>query len=119
VTLIPLDATRQAGLTSKMMEDIRKCADPFSRFALHATGYDAKIGKFPKGRGAFYLHDPLAVAAAIDATLVRTEKLPLSIDTEGKFYGRVREKPGNPEIAVAFGLDAGRFFELFLSRLKG
>ena len=64
------------------------------------------------------MHDPLAVGALVDPTLVKKERLLLQIDThEGPDYGHLYESPGGFPVDVCLGVEAKRFLDLFLSRL--
>ena len=75
------------------------------------------------GRRILLMHDPLAVAVALDPTLVETRRAAVDIETAGRLtsgatvvdwegrWGRL----ANTEIAVA--VDAGRFREKFFASL--
>ncbi|MBS3918566.1 MAG: nucleoside hydrolase [Deltaproteobacteria bacterium] len=118
ITLVPLDVTHQVFLTPDWMEErVKPIGNAFSQFVIEATGYDTEAHWF-KNRDAIFLHDPLAVAAVIEPKLVKTEKLPLQVETkEGKYYGKITEFKDGPKIEVGLGVDAERFLEIFLSRL--
>ncbi len=119
ITLVPLDVTHQVFLTPEAMENrILPIANTFSRFVTEATGYDPEAHRFRK-RERVYLHDPLAVGAAIDSSLVKTERLCLTVETEGDTWGKLTEGRDGPEINVCLGVDAERFLDLFVSLLKG
>ncbi len=124
VTLVPLDATHQVPLTAEIMEKLRKTQNPFSRFAVKATGYNPAIRRFRGEREFFYLHDPLAVGVAIDPGLVKKERLSLSVKAEeGEEYGKIQELPPDPDpeklgVDVCLEVAAEKFLELFLSRLE-
>jgi purine nucleosidase len=120
LTLVPLDATHQVPLTPAVMEKrLRTLGNPFSRFVVEATGYEAGGGYFRGRRTAFYLHDPLAVGAVIDPQVVRRERLPISVEAkEGEFYGKIHEVPrGEKKVEVCLGVDREKFLNLFLDRL--
>lgn len=119
MALVPLDATHQVFLTPRWMEEkISPLRTRFSNFLIKATGYDTEIHGF-KNRDAIFLHDPLAVGALIDPTLVKSEILCLNVDTEeGEHWGKLIEVKEGSEINVCLGVDAERFLELFVSRLQ-
>lgn len=119
ITLVPLDVTHQVFLTPQVMgERVKLINNPFSQFLLEATGYDFTIHKF-REKELIYLHDPLAVGVAIDPNLVRTERLSLDVNTqEGEHYGQILEVEERPNIEVCLEVDAKKFLELFLARLK-
>jgi purine nucleosidase len=72
--------------------------------------------------GAF-IHDPLALATAIDPTLVRTEPVTVDVEMEGRLttgetvadWRRVWGRPPNVDVAVE--ADVLRFFERFIERV--
>lgn len=74
--------------------------------------------------GAF-VHDPLALAAALDPSLVRTEALTVDVELEGTLtagetvtdWRRTWGRPANVDIAVE--ADISRFFGLFIERVGG
>ena len=122
ITLVPLDATHQVSLTPGLMEGrVRPLQNSFSQFVIEATGYEASAGHFRGGRKVSYLHDPLAVGAAIDSKLVRKEKLSISVEVkEGELYGKSCEiRGGEKNVEVCLGVDREKFLDLFLTRLKG
>lgn len=119
ITLVPLDVTHQVFLTPSFMEErVKPIGNVFSQFVIEATGYDPDVHHF-RNRESIFLHDPLAVAAVIDPTLVKTEKLCLEVETEeGDQWGKITEANEGTEINVCLGVDAVKFLELFASRLK-
>jgi purine nucleosidase len=122
LTLIPLDATHQVGLTPEIMEErVEPLRNSLSRFLVEATGYDPSEKHFRGGRKVSFLHDPLAVGAVIDPGLVRKEELSVSVEAkEGEFYGRSYEVPrGQKNTEVCLEVNRERFLGLFLTRLKG
>jgi len=125
ITLVPLDVTHQVFLSRRVIEGrVKPFRDSFSQFVVEATGYNSPDGKFRAGAEVFHLHDPLAVAAVIDADLVRKERSPISVQAkEGERYGQTSEYAGEgaPEgskMDVCLGVKSEKFLELFLSRLR-
>lgn len=123
MTLVPLDVTSKVSLSPQVIEDaILPKNNLYSRFLIEATGYDPTTRRFRRGVEVFHLHDPLAVGAAIDPTLMRKEKLSIRIETrEGEHYGETREISGPVTgpggVDVCLEVDAAKFLGLFLSRL--
>ena len=76
----------------------------------------------PSVNGAF-IHDPLALAAALDPTLVRTEPLTVDVELGGRLttgetvadWRRVWGRPPNVDVAVE--ADTARFMALFIERV--
>lgn len=119
ITVVPLDVTHRVFLTPQIMEEKIKPMDtPSSEFAIQSTGYDSINLQFRPGTKVFHLHDPLAVGAVIDPTLVEKERLSLQVETqEGEHYGHVSEIQGGSDADVCLGVRPERFLKLFLSRV--
>jgi purine nucleosidase len=72
-----------------------------------------------------YIHDPLALAAALDPTLVRTEPVTVDVElggtlTTGETVTDWRHRWGRPpNVDVAVEADANRFLEQFIERVGG
>ncbi len=66
------------------------------------------------------MHDPLAVACALDPSIVVTEKLPVDVETAGKFTAgcTVVDRNGtsgrSANVEVALELERERFVDLLL-----
>jgi len=120
ITLVPLDVTHQVCLTPRLIEEKVKPLDNlFSQFVVEATQYNSKTQRFQKNSEVFYLHDPLAVAVAINRDLVGMERLPIGVNTrEGDYYGQTKEVEGYPKIDECLSVNSKAFLELFLSRLS-
>jgi inosine-uridine nucleoside N-ribohydrolase len=111
--LVPLDATRQAVLSREALERALRArpgalAERVAAFTRVGFRADATHGP-----PAMLLHDPLAVAAALDPTLVGWEPARLLVGPDGE----TRRTPGAPNCRVARTVDVPRFLALFLERL--
>lgn len=78
--------------------------------------------------GGVSLHDPLAVAAMIDPSLVKTERVRVDVETKGELtrgmtvidrrrYHRDAGESGNVEAGVS--VDGPRFLDMFFERVVG
>jgi len=113
IDLVPLDATRQvvlarAALESALAHAPGGAADRVRRFTDYALRMDEK-----HGRRGMDLHDPLAVGAALDPTLVEWEAVRLAIGRDGE----TRRAAGEPNARFARVVDAPRFLKMFQDRL--
>ncbi|MBI5966945.1 MAG: nucleoside hydrolase [Deltaproteobacteria bacterium] len=124
ITLVPLDVTHRVFLSSRLIEErIKPLSNPFGRFVTEATGYSLTSQRFRRGSEVFHLHDPLAVAVAIDPDLVRKERLSILVEIEeGERYGQTfevaeEEASAAHKLDVCLGVNSEKFLELFLSRL--
>lgn len=66
---------------------------------------------------AFYLHDPLALAVAADASLVETEQFAVDVMTGDDERGRTVARPGGT-VRVARDVDVARFTAWFQAALE-
>ncbi len=126
LTMVGLDVTRKTKLSPRHMAAVK-------------PGNNSPIVRLVQGLGNFrfqtrkdkhlFLHDPLAVGVAIDAGLVTTERLPVQIETLGKWTrGQTvvdrratnsRDNCPGPEVQVCLEVDAQRFVDFFLRRVLG
>lgn len=107
--LVPLDATRQATLARSELE--KALASRPGPLATRILAFTRRA--FRLDGGAMYLHDPLAVAVALDPTLVEWEAARLEIGGDGA----TRRAPGASNCRIARRVDRGRFVATFLERL--
>ena len=63
----------------------------------------------------FHLHDPLAVATAIDPDILTCRRVQVSVVTEWRERGRTVATYGDGPVNVAVGVDAGRAVEIVRS----
>ena len=124
ITLVPLDATRQVRLTREFLRrHLGGSRGPWA-VALRALTRDLLSGS--RGREGFPMHDPLAVASVILPGLLRTESLPVQVETRGAgtlgmtaadLRKPVRAEPGWHRVDVATGVDAGAALDLLAERV--
>ncbi|MBA7662272.1 Pyrimidine-specific ribonucleoside hydrolase RihB [subsurface metagenome] len=119
VTLVPLDVTTKTLLTKQRLRELK--SNPVTEW-LKVT-VPPWIDRI-KMEGC-HLHDPLAVAVAIDPSLVKTEAMWVDvIDTPGSSYGQSvghRESAVDqslPRVEVALRVDAERFMNMLLRWLE-
>ena len=127
VELIPLDVTRRVVLAQAVLtERLRRCPDDrIARFILDFTLHGFAFGASQEG-GGIVLHDPLAMAVALDPSLVTFEPMSVEVECEGKLTRGLsladrRAIPSNrkrvPSCRVAMDVDADAVLRLFLERL--
>lgn len=106
------DGTRPDGTTNPVM---RYVADALRFYMEFHSRYDGFYGAF--------IHDPLALAAALDPLLVRAEAVSVDVELGGRLttgetvtdWRRVWGKPPNVDVAVE--ADIARFFARFIDRV--
>ena len=111
--LVPLDATHQAILPrSDLEEALRRRPGPVARRVAAFTDYALRVD-VKRGGAGMPLHDPLAVAVALDPSLVAWESVRLRVGADGQ----TRRVAGAPNCRVARTVDVARFLSVFLERL--
>jgi purine nucleosidase len=125
--LVGLDVTRRALLTQADLDALgARCAALPKGPALTTFLTDAAAHYFDlmAARGkprALVMHDPLAVAVALDPTLVTTHAVPVDVETRGELtrgltLADFRGEPGR--IGVAMQVDAARFRADYLAAIE-
>lgn len=100
-------------------------SNPIVRFVADALRFYMEFHSRYDGFYGAFIHDALAVAAALDPALVRTEALTVDIELGGTLttgetvtdWRRVWKRPPNLDIAVE--ADAEAFLERFVERVGG
>jgi purine nucleosidase len=118
LTLVPLDVTTWVRMDRDALERLRGAGGAFHRAVAE------QVALYPPftERGWAYLHDPLAVAARIEPSLVTLEPLRVAVETGNEqVAGRLlvsRPDSHAPATAhVALGVDAPRAEQFILGRL--
>ena len=100
-------------------------SNPIVRFIADALRFYMEFHSRYDGFYGAFIHDALAVAAALDPSLVRTEALAVDVELAGSLtagetvtdWRRVWKKPPNLDVAVE--ADAATFLERFVDRVGG
>ena len=123
VTMIGLDVTLQTLLTTKETAKWAELGTTGGKFLADITNYYIDAYKTTSPHlGGCGLHDPLAVAVAIQPGLVDTLGINMKVDTEGETRGRTigdetRLNDPDKSAAVAVTVDTAGFLEEFMRRL--
>ena len=113
VDLVPLDATRQALLPRAALEAaLAERPGPFAARCAAFTAIGFRVDA-ARGLAGMILHDPLAVAVALDPTLVTWDAARITVADDGT----TRRAAGVPNCRVAGRVDAGRVIANLLERL--
>ncbi len=124
VTLVPLDLTRTVTVTPEDL-DYHTAAVTTPRALLVRKLFSCPFRYAQKllGKPLCALHDPLAAAAAIDRTMVRTESLALDVEVSGELTSGIvvcDHRPGHSReghTQVCVSCDRERFLNEFWSRV--
>jgi inosine-uridine nucleoside N-ribohydrolase len=140
LTMVGLNVTERTLFTRAELELLDKQDGPQAKFAAAVLDFMVSLAEKLGAEGT-PMHDPLAVAAAIDRTLITTRPMRVDIETRGEFtrgetvasrhnshdrkvpvgdrYSIQGVERVEPNAHVAVESDAVRFNQLFLSRLAG
>ncbi|TLY29454.1 MAG: nucleoside hydrolase [Nitrospirae bacterium] len=128
ITLVPLDVTTKVALNRNEIQTLATGGSgPVPRFVADATGQVLSYTERVEGAPLFHLHDPLAVAVAIDPSLVQTVPFHVEVETEDQAsMGKTRADRGSlgraqkasSNIQAALKVDAARALKLFTERLS-
>lgn len=122
ITMCGLDATHRAGAGPAERERLRSCGTPGVRVAEFLEFFAATYESI-YGFDSPPLHDPVAVAAVIQPSILKTRPMHVAVECESTltrgervcdFYGVTNKEP-NADVGV--GLDRDRFFELLYDAL--
>lgn len=127
LTLVPLDVTTRVGVTREVLKTWTSSSrDPRCRLVADMTTKAFDFAEQVEGHGQLYFHDPTAVLAAIESSLLRTEPLHVEVEVVGRVSRgatvadrrqRRPEEKSNPNMQVAVDVDAERALSLIRSRL--
>jgi purine nucleosidase len=121
-----LDVTERAKMTQQHLDllAVRGGAHaPVVRLASDALRFYFEFHSRYDGFHGAFIHDALAVAAALDPGLARTEALPVQVELAGRLtsgetvtdWRRAWGRPANLDVAV--DADVSAFFERFVERV--
>lgn len=84
ITMVGLDVTERVVLLRRTLHEWCTSIDSsVGRFMLDATAFCMDFHRDVEGVDGMFMHDPLAVAAAVKPSLVRTERVRVDVETEG------------------------------------
>lgn len=131
-TALGLDVTERARfLPDHMVRLARRAgsrspaANPVVRYVADALRFYMEFHDRYDGFYGAFIHDPLAVAAALDRSLIRTEAVPVDVEvagalTTGQTVADWRRHWGRPpNVDVAMEADATAFLDRLIERVGG
>lgn len=123
ITLVPLEVTHRALATREVLERIEGLGSPVAAMSVALMRFFAEAYERVFGFEAPAVHDPCAVAALIDPSLVTTRHVNVEIDLEsslslGRTVCDIHGITGRtPNADVGVDLDVGRFWDLMIEAL--
>ncbi len=123
ITMVGLDVTHRAIASEDDLQEIQSYSNNPSDFTAKCLFGYMDIAKRYGVKGAM-LHDPTAVAAVIDESIIKTQHLHVDVETKGEFTSgktvvdiyRVTGK--EPNVHVALDIDRDGFISLVKESLK-
>jgi purine nucleosidase len=114
-TVIPLDLTTQVCVRAEGVARIRARGTPYHE----AVARQVELYPHFAAQGYTYVHDPLAVAAVIDPSLIRTERVRIDVELAGQHTAGAtvitRDSRGHIDFGVS--VDVARFEAWLVERL--
>ncbi|MEX1140678.1 MAG: nucleoside hydrolase [Bacteroidota bacterium] len=123
--IVPLDLTEQIVLMRAELEyRAKRRPNPVSRFIRRSTRSYMAYHRTTEGFNGGYLHDPLAVAAAIDESWFRWTRTEARVETKGQWTRgmtvadfRKRSGANRPAVSVALSVEKEQFLRALHARL--
>ena len=123
ITMSPLEVTHQALATASVIERLRNSGQRVASFAADLFEFFGKTYHEVFGFPAPPVHDPCAVAAVIDPSIIKSQMMRVEIETAGEWtigrtvcdvYGKLGKKPN---ACVGYALEVERFWDLVIETL--
>ncbi len=123
ITMVPLEVTHQALATVDITARLRAAQRPVATFAADLLVFFADTYHNVFGFPAAPVHDPCAVAAIIDPTIMRAHTMHVAIETTGQWttgrtvcdvYGKFNKQPN---ARVGYALDVKRFWDMVIDTI--
>jgi len=124
VTMVGLDVTTRVRLTDDRLQRMAAKDPRVGDFMYRISRFYKQFHDSTGVSGGFYVHDPSAVAFAIDPSLFSTEPAPVRVVTEGIAIGQTIAAPGTraeswepsrgrPAVTVCRDVEGERLLQLF------
>ncbi|HSB81069.1 MAG TPA: nucleoside hydrolase [Candidatus Methylomirabilis sp.] len=128
VTLVPLDVTTRTFMTPRDLERIAAGGTRLHDFLARTSHPWLRFAMEMRGLPGFWLHDPLALAYALDPAILTLTPMHVAVTlggelTAGQLLGYPESArflvpaPGPVNVKVALDVDEPRFMDLFLGTL--
>ena len=123
ITMCPLEVTHQALATEDVLARLRSAQRPVATLAADLLSFFAETYRRVFDFPAAPVHDPCAVAAVIDPTLIKSKSVRVEIEIAGEWtrgrtacdmYGSLST---SPNATVGYGLEVERFWEMVIETL--
>jgi inosine-uridine nucleoside N-ribohydrolase len=117
-TLVPLDATRALTLSAEDIAAVESGGPPHGPWLGRALRCYLESHRRHEGFDGCILHDPLAMVAALDSTVLTVQQVPLAVSlAPGEQQGQTRIVGAGRSVSVAVGADGERARALLRERV--
>ncbi|TMD59796.1 MAG: nucleoside hydrolase [Chloroflexi bacterium] len=124
IRLVSLDTTMQAELRRDQVEILASSDNPVTSAIRQMLTYYFDVFGPQNGISAFHMHDPLCLVAAFQPDLISWEPAFVDVELNGTltlgetvaYFGPLITQ--SPNVLASVGVDAERFIQLFLQRIK-
>jgi inosine-uridine nucleoside N-ribohydrolase len=123
ITMCPLEVTHQALATKSVIDRLRLGNRPIAAFAADLFDFFGKTYHQNFGFTAPPVHDPCAIAAVIDPSIIKSNMMHVAIETVGEWtsgrtvcdvYGKLGMEPN---ARVGYALEVERFWDMVISTI--
>lgn len=123
ITMCPLEVTHQALATEAVTGRLRDAGRPVATFAAELLVFFADTYRQVFGFPTAPVHDPCAVAAVVDPSIIRAHTMRVEIETRGEWtagrtvcevYGKLGKEPN---ARVGYALEVERFWEMVVGTI--
>src|SRR6266566_4589160 len=123
LTMSPLEVTHQALATGAVLDRLRAANRPVASFAADLLTFFSDTYRNVFGFPAPPVHDPCAVAAVVDPTILYAHNMYVAIEMTGAWtagrtvcdvYGKLGKAPN---ARVGYALEVERFWEMLISTI--
>jgi purine nucleosidase len=124
-TMIGLNVTHQALATAEVIAKFRDLGTGLGRVCAELMTFFGNTYRQVFGFEHPPVHDPIAVAAVIDPSIIRAVEVPVAVEltgthTRGATVVDLHRRTGStPNATVAVGLDVAAFWELLMAAVRG
>jgi inosine-uridine nucleoside N-ribohydrolase len=140
LTMVGLEVGDEALFTNKYLQELEQTHGPINDFIVSILKFMTNIST-EFGSPGPPMYDPSAVAVAIDSSLVKVQEMHVDVETQGTFargetvanrHGEVERSflhgdryviegvdKVTPNVKVCLDVDADRFLQLFVSKIRG
>jgi inosine-uridine nucleoside N-ribohydrolase len=123
ITMCPLEVTHQALATESVVNRLHSANRPVATLAAELFAFFAETYRKVFGFSAAPVHDPCAVAAVIDPTIIKSKLVRVEIETVGEWtrgrtvcdmYGSLGKEPN---ARVGYSLEVERFWDMLIETI--